>query len=85
MTNQTQDYITLKPIADRFKEVAKSITDDEIKCMIKDELRNQIREQVNFGFTVGQWIDDMLEDDDSWMELIKDCMKKCVKEKFHQC
>ena len=29
MTNQTQDYITLKPIAERFKEVAMSISDDE--------------------------------------------------------
>ena len=27
MTNQTQDYITLKPIAERFKEVAMSISD----------------------------------------------------------
>ena len=38
MTNQTQDYITLKPIAERFKEVAMSISDDEIKSIIKEEL-----------------------------------------------
>lgn len=35
MTNQTQDYITLKPIAERFKEVANSISDEEIKSIIK--------------------------------------------------
>lgn len=28
MSGQVQDYITLKPIAERFKEVANSISDD---------------------------------------------------------
>ena len=59
MTNPTQDYITLKPIAERFKEVAMSISDDEIKSIIKEELREQIRNQVNFGSTIGQWVDDI--------------------------
>ena len=35
MSRQVQDYITLKPIAERFKEVAMSISDDEIKALIK--------------------------------------------------
>ena len=82
MTNQTQDYITLKPIAERFKEVAMSISDDEIKTIIKEELREQIRNQVNFGSTIGQWVDDMLEDDESWVELVVDCMKTSIKNKF---
>lgn len=34
MDNQTQDYITLKPIAERFKEVAMTISNDEIKRII---------------------------------------------------
>ena len=42
MDNQTQDYITLKPIAERFKEVAMTISNDEIKAIIKVELREQI-------------------------------------------
>ena len=82
MTNQTQDYVTLKPIAERFKEVAMSISDDEIKAIIKEELREQIRNQVNFGSTIGQWVDDMLEDDESWVELVVDCMKESIKNKF---
>lgn len=82
MTKQTQDYVTLKPIAERFKEVAMSITDDEIKSIIKEELRNQIRDQVDFGYTIGQWVDDMLENDESWVELVISCMKESIKNKF---
>ncbi len=82
MTKQTQDYVTLKPIAERFKEVTMSITDDEIKSIIKEELREQIRNQVNFGSTIGQWVEDMLEDDESWVELVISCMKESIKNKF---
>lgn len=82
MTKQTQDYVTLKPIAERFKEVAMSITDDEIKSLIKEELRNQIRDQVDFGYTIGQWVDDMLENDESWTELVISCMKESIINKF---
>ena len=84
MTKQTQDYVTLKPIAERFKEVAMSITDDEIKSIIKEELRNQIRDQVDFGYTIGQWVDDMLENDESWVELVISCMKESIRNKFKQ-
>lgn len=82
MTRQTQDYITLKPIADRFKEVANSISDEEIKSLIKEELREQIRSQVDFGSTIAQWVEDMLEDDESWVELVISCMKESIKNKF---
>ena len=82
MTKQTQDYVTLKPIAERFKEVAMSITDDEIKSLIKEELRNQIRDQVDFGYTIGRWVDDMLENDESLVELVISCMKESIRNKF---
>lgn len=82
MTKQTQDYITLKPIAERFKEAAMSISDDEIKAIIKEELREQIRTQVNFGSIIGQWVEDMLENDESWVELVISCMKESIKNKF---
>lgn len=82
MTEQTQDYITLKPIAERFKEVAATISDDEIKSLIKEELREQIRTQVNFGSTIAQWVEDMLNDDESWVELVINCMKESIEKKF---
>ena len=82
MNRQTQDYITLKPISERFKEVAATISDDEIKSLIKEELREQIRTQVDFGSTIAQWVEDMLEDDESWVELVISCMKESIKNKF---
>ena len=82
MSNQVSDYITLKSISDRFKEVALSITDAEIKNLIMQELKVQIREQVTFGQTIAEWVDTMLEDDESWVELISSCMRKSIEEKF---
>lgn len=83
MTNQTQDYITLKPIAERFKKVAMTISDEEIKAIIIQELRKQICTQVDFGSTVAQWVDDMLEDDESyWTDLVISCMKESIRNKF---
>ena len=82
MNNQVSDYIALKPISDRLKKVALSITDAEIKNLIMQELKVQIREQVTFGQTIADWVDTMLEDDESWVELVSNCMKECIKNKF---
>lgn len=82
MGNQVNDYISLKPISDRFKEVTLSITDAEIKNLIMQELKVQIREQVTFGQTIAEWVDTMLEDDESWVELVSSCMRKSIEEKF---
>jgi ethanolamine ammonia-lyase large subunit len=82
MTNQTQDYITLKPIAERFKEVASTISEDEIKALIKDELRTQIREQISLGYTLSEWVDAILEDEDDWINLLRSCLKENIKNAF---
>lgn len=82
MSNQVSDYITLKSISDRFKEIALGITDSEIKNLIIQELKTQIREQVTFGQTIAGWVDTMLEDDDSWVKLVSECMRKSIEEKF---
>lgn len=79
MTRQTEDYITLKPIADRFKEIANSISDEKIKILIKEELKHQIKEQVEFGRTIAEWVEEMLEEDDSWVTLVKQCMEKVLR------
>ncbi|MEY8352510.1 hypothetical protein AALB39_04045 [Lachnospiraceae bacterium 54-53] len=81
MTDQTRDYIALKPIADRFKEVASTISDDEIRSLIKEELREQIHKQVEFGSTIAEWVDDYLEDDDT-CEFVKKCFVDSIKKKF---
>ena len=47
MNNQTADYISLKPLADRFREAAGSIDDDEIKDIIRFKIEEKIEEQLN--------------------------------------
>ena len=47
MNNQTDNYIILKPMSERFNEVAKSITEDDMKTLIKERLRAKIDEQLN--------------------------------------
>ena len=54
----------------------------DFKSIIEEELRNQIRDQVDFGYTIGQWVDDMLENDESWVELVISCMKESIINKF---
>jgi hypothetical protein len=49
MENQTENYIILKPIAERFNRIAKEISDDEIKSIIKNEMREQIKGRIDFS------------------------------------
>ena len=42
MNNQTADYISLKPLADRFRKAAESINDDEIKNIIKSKIEEKV-------------------------------------------
>ena len=84
MNRQTEDYISLKPIDDRFKDSANSITDDEIRNMIKNSLQRQIDEQLDLGLdTLGyrtteiidHWFDDC-GNEDFVVTLIKNGLKK---------
>ena len=84
MNRQTEDYISLKPIADRFKDAANSITDDEIRNMIKNSLQRQIDEQLNLGLDnlgcrvtdiIDNWFDDY-NNGDFVITLIQNDLKK---------
>jgi hypothetical protein len=48
MNNQTENYIILKPIAERFNAVAKEISDEDIKHIIKEAMQEQIKGIFNF-------------------------------------
>ena len=84
MTNQTSDYISLKPIADRFKEAANQITDEEIQEMVRNAIRKQINDQILLntgvlGDVINEWIENWLEDPDNceWtLNLIKEGLRK---------
>ena len=61
MTQQTETYLILKPIAERFNRVAETISDDDIKYIIKQVMREKIGEAINFDSVtevLQDWIDD---------------------------
>jgi len=49
MNNQTENYIILKPIAERFNRIAKKVSDEDIKYIIKEAMREQIKGIFDFG------------------------------------
>lgn len=49
MTQQTENYLILKPIAERFNRVASEITDDDIKYMITSLMKEKIADAIDFG------------------------------------
>lgn len=48
MTEYTENYLILKPIAERFNRVASEISDDDIKYIIKQVMREKIADAINF-------------------------------------
>lgn len=65
MTEQTENYIVLKPIADRFNEIAKSFSDEEIRSIIKNTMREQISKAFDFDRVqdiVNEYIDNHSDD-----------------------
>lgn len=86
MNKQTADYISLKPLADRFREVANQITNEEIGYMIRDELRQTIREQIFDIDTCTYRLDDLIEtwfDDQKNIDFIVDTLKGSIKDKLY--
>ena len=46
---QTENYIVLKPIAERFSKVASEITDSDIETIIKDVMKERIADVIDFS------------------------------------
>lgn len=61
MNQHTENYIILKPIAERFNRVASEITDDDIKYMITSLMKEKIAESINFDI-VSDIIDRYIEE-----------------------
>lgn len=80
MENKTESYIVLKPIAERFSRVANKISDDEIKFLIKDEMRQQLK-GINFSHVVQEIVDEYLEEPDNVENIIK-TISDSIKERF---
>jgi len=61
MSEQTENYIILKPIAERFNRIANELTDEDIRNIIKSELRNQIQ-KLDFTSEIETIVEDYIED-----------------------
>ena len=47
--NQAENYIVLKPIAERFSKVASEMTDSDIEMIIKDVMKERIADVIDFS------------------------------------
>ena len=61
MNSQTENYIALKPIAERFNEIAKNMTDSEIKHVIVSVLEKQARSFCESYFE--NFMEDLFDND----------------------
>lgn len=82
MNKQTADYISLKPLADRFREIANSISDDEIKNIIVKKLEEKVDEQLDginipLEEIVNYWFED--ENNINW---VIDNLKESIENKL---
>ena len=77
---QTENYVILKPISERFSRIANEITDEELKYIIVSTLRQQVEQKVNFTDIVAicdAYVDDHEDDIKEWTEeAIKNRLKK---------
>ena len=75
---QTESYIVLKPIAERFSKIANAMTDDEIKMLIKNGLKEQLA-NLNLGDIIADigtnWID-------ANERVIEGYIQEAIKQKF---
>lgn len=68
MEKQTEDYLSLKPLAERFKEAANRITDEELDYIIRSKIKEQIESQIDFssfGTTMEEVIENWFEDNEN--------------------
>lgn len=83
MSKQTEDYISLKPIADRFREAAKSISDDELREIVKDGLRSKVREELDCINLPLEEITEAWFEDESNVAWILNSLKESIENRLY--
>lgn len=84
MTKQTEDYLSLKPLAERFKEVANKITDEEIDYIIRSKIKEQIEEQIDFsslGIAIEETIENWFEDNEN-CNFVLDTLRESIERRL---
>lgn len=79
MEKQTENYIVLKPIAERFNKIAVTISDEDIRRIIKQAMADQIKGIFDFSR-----LDELTE---TWIEeneeKIKEMISKSISDKLN--
>ena len=83
MNKQTEDYISLKPIADKFREAAKSISDEELIEIIKDGLRSKVQEELGFVNLPLEEITETWFEDENNVEWIINTLKESIENRLY--
>lgn len=78
MDNKTESYIVLKPISERFNRIAKEMSDDEIKDIIKSSLREEVK-KIDFAYKIQEIVDDYLDNNNDY---ITGMFKKSIAERL---
>ena len=84
MTKQTEDYLSLKPLAERFQKAASRITDAELDCIIRSKIKEQIEEQIDFssfGTAIEETIENWFEDNEN-CNFVLDTLRESVKRRL---
>jgi len=84
MSKQTEDYIILpKPIANRFREAAESISDDELKDIIKAVLWDKVRRELEcMELPLKEIVEAWFEDDDNTLWILGS-LKDSIENKLY--
>lgn len=83
MNKQTEDYISLKPIADRFREAAKSISNEELREIVKDGLRSKVREELDCINLPLEEITETWFEDENNVEWIINTLKESIENRLY--
>ena len=82
MDKQTFDYVSLKPIADRFREVAKTISNYEIRDIIKDQIAEKVKEQLDSAtFPLEEIVKDWFFDESN-VDWVNKTLKDSIESKL---
>lgn len=84
MTKQTEDYLSLKPLAERFQEAVNRITDEELDYIIRSKIKEQIEEQIDFssfGTAIEETIENWFEDNEN-CNFVLDTLRESVKRRL---
>lgn len=84
MTKQTEDYLSLKPLAERFQEAASRITDEELGYITKSKIEEQIEEQIDFsslGIAIEETVENWFEDNEN-CNFVLDTLRKSIERRL---